>query len=642
MRFSQLLIVSKIFRQNTRMSEFIRTFLLTSLIVIGAFQPAFAEHGMGMGYAPKYPAGFKHFDYVNPTAPKGGSLSLSAIGTFNKLNPFVLKGQMAAGMGWSANGFVFAESGLYFDSLTAPSEDEPFTRYGLLAEDMVLAPDRLSITFKMNPKARFSNGDPVLAKDVKHSFDTLIGKGATPTFKTYWADVKTAVVIDERTIRFDFKRVNSELHMVVGQLPVFSHKWPGIKKLDEAVLEAPIASGPYKIESYDLGKTITYVRNKDYWAVNHPTRVGFHNFDRVSYSYFRDPTGELEAVNAGQFDAKDEGSITNWVRRYSGKAFSTGVLRKDEFKHTRNTGMQGLVFNLRRDKFKDIRVRQAIGLAFDFEWLNNRLFFNRRLRTESYFNNNPDLMAQSVPDQDEMLVWDSLKTAKPAGLFAPLVRSPKSPNPAALRANLKLAQSLLKDAGWVFKDGALRDKDGKALELEFLYSAAAVEPVLSPFARNLEKLGIAFKYKRTDSAIIQKREAEFDFDMTVSILAGSSSPGNELYDDFSSSSAKTNGSGNLVGVSDPLIDELIEVIVQSPDRKRLSAAARAFDRLLLKNYFLVPMYYSGQYFVASKPHLGHTKDVPPHSLASIWITTMWWDKGFEKNVDTSVKKDIAK
>jgi microcin C transport system substrate-binding protein len=601
--------------------------LVLSLVLV---PQAFAEHGMGMGYAPKYPPGFKHFEYVNPNAPKGGSLSLSAIGTFNKLNPFVLKGQMAGGMGWSANGFVFTESGLFFDSLTANSEDEPFTRYGLLAEDMSLAADRLSITFKLNPKAKFSNGDPVLAKDVKHSFDTLMGKGATPTFKTYWADVKSAVVIDDLTIRFDFKRVNSELHMVVGQLPVFSHKWPGAKKLEDAVLEAPIASGAYQIESYDLGKTITYVRNKNYWAANHPTRVGFYNFDRVTYTYFRDPTGELEAVNAGQFDAKDEPSVTNWVRRYSGKAFTSGVLRKDEFKHTRNTGMQGLVFNIRRDKFKDIRVRQAIGLAFDFEWLNNRLFFNRRLRTESYFNNNPDLMAQPVPDDDEALVWKALKTPLPIGLFDPLAKNPKSPDALALRANLKKAQNLLKEAGWVYKDGALRDDTGKTLELEFLYAAASVEPVLSPFARNLEKLGIAFKYKRTDQAIIQKREAEFDFDMTVSILGGSSSPGNELYDDFSSASAKTNGSGNVVGVSDPLIDELIEVIVQSPDRKRLSAAARALDRILLKNYYLIPMYYSGQYFVASKPHLGHTKDVPPHSLASIWIVTMWWDQRLAK------------
>jgi microcin C transport system substrate-binding protein len=614
------------------MREFIRLalVLVTAIISLFSLPNAVAEHGMGMGYAPKYPAGFKHFDYVNPNAPKGGSLSLSAIGTFNKLNPFVLKGQMAAGMGWSANGFVFTESGLYFDSLTASSEDEPFTRYGLLAEDMVLAADRLSITFKLNPKAMFSNGDPVLAKDVKHSFDTLMGKGATPTFKTYWADVKAAVVVDDRTIRFEFKRVNSELHMVVGQLPVFSHKWPGAKKLDEAVLEAPIASGAYQIESYDLGKTITYVRNKNYWAANHPTRVGFYNFDRVTYTYFRDPTGELEAVNAGQFDAKDEPSVTNWVRRYRGKAFTSGVLRKDEFKHTRNTGMQGLVFNLRRDKFKDIRVRQAIGLAFDFEWLNNRIFFNRRLRTESYFNNNPDLMAQPLPDADESLIWKALKTPLPANLFEPLAKNPKSPDALALRANLKKAQGLLKDAGWVFKDGALRDKDGKALELEFLYAAAAIEPVLSPFARNLEKLGIAFKYKRTDQAIIQKREAEFDFDMAVSILGGSSSPGNELYDDFSSASAKTNGSGNLVGVSDPLIDELIEVIVQSPDRQRLSAAARALDRILLKNYYLIPMYYSGQYLVASKPHLGHTKEVPPHSLASIWIVTMWWDQRLAK------------
>ncbi len=588
--------------------------------------PVWAVQGMGLGYEPKYPAGFQHYDYVNPNAPKGGSLSLSAQGTFNKLNPFTLKGQMAVGMGWSANGFVFVESGLYFDALTVQSEDEPFSRYGLIASDMELAQDRLSITFKLNSKARFTNGDPVLAKDVKHSFDTLTGKGATPTFKNYWADVKRAVIVDDMTIRFEFSRTNSELHMVLGQLPVFSHKWPGNKKIDDVVLDPPIASGPYSIEKYDLGKSISYVRNKNYWALNHPTRRGMYNFDRVSFSYFRDPISELEAVNAGQFDAKDENGISNWMRRYRGKAFSTGQMIKQEFKHSRSTGMQGLIFNTRREKFQDIRVREAIGLAFDFDWLNSRLFFNRRIRTESYFNNNPDLMAQSVPDSDELKVWNNLKSSIPADIYSPIVRTPKSQDAAGLRANLKRAQSLLNEAGWRYSNGALRNSQGQPLVIEFLYTAAVIEPVLSPFARNLDKLGIEFKFKRTDAAIIQKRESEFDFDMSVNIMGGSSSPGNELYDDMSSKSASQTGSGNLVGIADPLIDELIEVIVQSPDRQKLSAAARALDRLLLKKYYLVPMYYSGQYFIASKPRMGQTKEVPAHSLASFWIMTMWWDK----------------
>jgi microcin C transport system substrate-binding protein len=591
-----------------------------------------AVQGMGMGYVPKYPDGFLHYDYVNPNAPKGGSLSLSTQGTFNKLNPFTLKGQMATGMGWSANGFVFVESGLFFDSLTVQSEDEPFSRYGLIASEMHLAQDKLSITFNLNSKARFSNGDPVLAKDVKHSFDTLRSKGATPTFRNYWADIKQAVVVDDLTIRFEFLRTNSELHMVLGQLPVFSHKWPGNKKIEDVVLEPPIASGPYSIEKYDLGKSISYVRNKNYWAIDHPTRKGMYNFDKVIFSYFRDPVSELEAVNAGQFDAKDENGVLNWMRRYDGKIFTTRKMLKQEFKHSRATGMQGLVFNIRKNKFQDIKVREAIGLAFDFEWLNSRLFFNRRIRTESYFNNNPDLMAQTLPDADELLIWKNLNVSVPVDIYSPLKRAPKSPDAQALRANLKRAQTLLNEAGWWYSNGALRNASGVPLEIEFLYSAATIEPVLNPFARNLTKLGIAFKYKRTDSAIIQKREAEFDFDMTVGILAGSSSPGNELYDDFSSKSAKQNGSGNIIGVSDPLIDELIEVIVQSPDRKKLSAAARALDRVLLKRYYLIPMYYSGQYFIASKPHLGHTPEVPAHSLASFWIMTMWWDRLAAKDI----------
>jgi microcin C transport system substrate-binding protein len=260
------------------------------LFLILAFPalPAWAAHGLGMGYEPKYPASFTHFDYVNPDAPKGGDLTLSASGSFDKLNPFTLRGRPAVGMGYSANGFVFSEYGLVFDSLMTPSEDEPFSNYGLLARDAALASDRLSITFTLNPKARFSDGSPVLAQDVKHSFDTMMSKQAGPTFRSYWVDIKDAVVVGDRTIRFDFKRRNSELHMIIGQLPVFSRAWGKGKPFDQVVTEPPIASGPYVIDKVDFGKSITYRRRADYWAADLPVRKGMFNYGTVNYQYFKD------------------------------------------------------------------------------------------------------------------------------------------------------------------------------------------------------------------------------------------------------------------------------------------------------------------------------------------------------------------
>lgn len=603
--------------------------MISLLMVCASFgaqlqQRALAEHGMGMGYEPKYKAGFTHFDYLNPSAPKGGSLTLSAQGTFNKFNPFTLKGQIVAGMGWSSNGFVFAEASLLFDSLTAQSEDEPFSRYGLIAKDMVLAKDKLSVTFTVDELAKFSNGDAVLAKDVKHSFETLMSKQAMPTFRTYWADVKSVTVVSERVIRFDFKRTNSELHMVLGQLPIFSHKWPDKKLLDAEVMTPPITSGPYTIKDFALGKFVRYERNKNYWAKDHPARRGMYNFDHVTYQYYADPVAEMEAIKAGEIDVKDEASVLSWMRRYKGKRFDSGEITKAEYPHHRLTGMQGLVFNTRREKFQDIRVRKALILAFDFEYLNRKVFYGKRKRTNSFFTNTEDLMARPVMDEDERAVWQKLRSPKPVDLDAPLQPPPSTAAPHSLRENLRQAQQLLKEAGWTYKDGALRNAKNEPYTIEFLYASAAQEPILSPFAQSLEKLGITFKYRRTDAAIIQKREAEFDFDMTVGMLGGSSSPGNELYDDFSSKSANEKGSQNLIGIADPLIDELIDVVVQAPNRKALSAAARAFDRTMRKKHVLIPMYYSGQYFIASKQGFGHTEKVPDHSLASLWVLTMWW------------------
>ena len=608
--------------------RFLPSFLTLAFTLVMT-APAWALHAMGMGYEPKYPATYQHFDYVNPDAPKGGQLTLSAGGSFDKLNPFTLRGQVAAGMGYSSNGFLFAEYGLLFDSLTTPSEDEPFSRYGLLAEDIALAPDRLSVTFRMRREARFSNGDPVLAADVKHSFDTLMGKDASPVFRSYWVDVKRAVVVDERTIRFEFQRQNSELHMILGQLPVFSRKWGGGKPLGELQGEAPIASGPYVIERADWGKSIVYRRRPDYWAARLPVRKGMFNFDEVTYVYFRDRLSEEEALKVGDLDAMEETSITSWVRKYRGRRFDSGEIVKAEISHHRSTGMQGLALNLRRPQFADVRVRRALDLAFDFDWLNQRLFYGRRARTESYFNNNDDLMArpEASPEEDALVRSLRHRDAYLAGTRGPLPANRGTGATAeGLRNNLREAQRLLAEAGWTLRDGVLRDAQGQPLVIRIDIVDRSSEIVLAPYARNLQRLGIALQYRLADPSIIKKRLDDFDFDMAVTILGGSSSPGNELYDDFGSKSADEKGSQNLPGIKDPVVDELIERIVSSPDRAAIAAGARAMDRYLLHQYYVVPMYYGKQFFMAHKKYLRHPPQLPPHLLAGSWLLTMWWSE----------------
>ena len=592
--------------------------------------PAWAVHGMGMGYEPKYGPDFTHFDYVNPDAPKGGTVTLSASGSFDKLNPFTLKGRPPVGMGYSANGFVFAEYGLLFDSLTTHSEDEPFSSYGLLAEDAVLAPDRLSITFRLNPKAKFSDGTPVLAKEVKYSFDTLMSKQASPTFRSYWADIKGAVVTGERTIRFDFKRRNAELHMIIGQLPVFSPAWGKGKPFDEVVSEPPIATGPYAIDKVDFGKTISYKRRPDYWAADLPVRKGMFNFGEVNYQYFKDRLGEEESLKTGALDSLEESSISAWVRRYRGKRFDSGEILKDEISHRRFTGMQGIVMNLRQARFQDVRVREALALSFDFDWLNQHLFYGRRARTQSYFQNSDDLMAQAQASPEELALIEQLKNKQRylANVQGPLPRpAATGDTPEGLRRDLVQAQKLLREAGWSYRDGALRNPAGQPFVIEIDIADRSSEPVLAAWSRNLAKLGVALQIRLRDPSLIKKKQDEFDFDLTINILGGSSSPGNELYDDLGSASAAEKGSQNLSGISDPLIDEMVELIVHAPDRKALAAATRLLDRYLLHQHYVIHMYYGKQYFIAHKGHLQRPEPaLPQRLLAGSWLLTMWWAK----------------
>lgn len=597
-------------------SSVFRLSLLLSLL--GASATASAEHAFSLYDTPKYPAAFTHFDYVNPDAPKRGTLYLAnpdRRSSFDKFNPFSLKGVAAAGV-----------STLMFESLTVASSDEVATMYGLLADDMRLAPDRMAITFHLHPKARFNNGDKVTAADVKYSFDTLIAKGA-PQFKSMFAEVKQCVVVDAQTVRFEFKTQNHELPLIVGAVPVFSKKWAAGIAFDAIALQAPVTTGPYVIEKYDLGRSISYKRNPDYWGTDIPSRKGMYNFERVAYRFYKDDVARLEAFKAGEFDVVVEYSAKNWVRNYNGPRFRSGEIIKRELVHSNGAGMQGFVMNLRREQFQDIRVRQALALALDFQWMNRQLFYGQYKRIYSFFSNS-DLAATGVPQGEELQLLESIKARggkiDPA-VFGPAPIPPDTDPPGSLRANLLQARELLRQAGWEYRDGALRNAKGKVLAFEIIDDQSALSRVISIYIRNLRKLGIEVTQRTADYALIAKRMDEFDYDMTSIRFPDVSSPGNEMFDMFGSKAADEKGSSNVWGLKDPVVDKLVEALVAADARKDLVAAARGLDRVLLNKYIVVPQWYSSTHRIAYRNRFGMPAQLPLYYQADPYLISIWWE-----------------
>lgn len=578
-----------------------------------------AEHAFSLYDIPKYQPGFSHFDYVNPDAPKRGTLYLANPDrrtSFDKFNPYSLKGVAAAGL-----------DALMFETLMTASADEVATVYGLLADDIRLAPDRMSVTFHLNPKARFNNGDPVTAADVKYSFDTLMDKGA-PQFKSIFADVKRCVEVDGATVRFDFASQNHELPLVVGSVPVFSKKWAQGTAFDQIQLTAPIATGPYLIENYDVGRSITYKRNPNYWGNDLPVRRGMYNFERIAYRFYADNVARLQAFKAGEFDVVVEYSAKNWARSYTGPMFRDGSIVKKEFKHSNGAGMQGFVMNLRRDQFKDPRVRQAIGLALDFEWMNRQLFYSQYTRIYSFFNNS-QLAATGVPEGDELALLKSIQAKggkiDPA-VFGPAPVPPNTNPPGSLRANLKQARELLAQAGWVYRDGAVRNAKGVPLAFEILDDQGGMSSVMTVFARNLRTLGIDVTQRAADYALVAKRMDEFDYDMTSIRFPDVSSPGNEMFDMFGSKAADQKGSNNVWGLKDPVVDQLVQALVAANTRAQLTAAARGLDRVLLHKYIVVPHWYSSTHRIAYRKRFGIPATAPLYYQADPYVIGTWWEE----------------
>jgi microcin C transport system substrate-binding protein len=565
----------------------------------------------------KYPAGFDHFQWADPAAPKGGELTLvppSRISEFDKYNPFTLKGTAPPGL-----------SEMLMESLLTGSYDEPTTAYGLLAEDVAVAPDHLSASFRLNPAARFHNGKPVLAADVKFSFDSLTGKLSHPAYRAMFADVKDAEVLGDRLVRFHFRRASAELPLIVGGMPVFSREWGAGKPFDQIVSDIPIGSGPYRVGHVDFGRDITYQRDPGYWAANLNVRRGQYNFDRVTYKIYKDTTAQTEAFKAGEFDYIQVFSAREWARTYVGRKFDSGQLIKRNLP-TGNAGdFQGFLINTRRKQFADPKVREALELALDFEWMNREFFYGNYTRVRGYFNNS-DFEAKGLPGPDELAVLAPLRARLAPEVFTqPVPMPPDTDPPGSLRANLKRAQALLREAGWTYRDGALRDSAGVPLTIEFLDSEGSMGRIVTPYMQELAKLGIECHYRVADFALLQKRLDVFDFDITSIREVGSEAPGSELKDRFTSASAANEGSGNLMGIRDPAVDALVESATAATTRPELVARLRALDRVLRFGHYFVPAWFSNSFRISYRAgKFGEPKVLPRYFQAEGWIISTWW------------------
>lgn len=595
---------------------------LLFLLMWGVSSPLWAAHGYALWGDLKYAANFSQFDYVNPKAPKGGELRLVSnlrVSTFDKYNPFTIKGSAPAYL-----------ADLMFDSLLTSSLDETGAAYGLLASDVNVTPDGMSATFHLNPLARFQNGDPVLASDVKHSFDTLIGPHTSPAFKTLLIDVAGLDVIDAHTVRYRFKKPNRGLPLTVGGLPVFSRQW-GMengqpKSFDQVVMDTPIGSGPYKIGPVRFGKDITYVRDPDYWARDLNVKQGSNNFDRITVKIYKDNTARLEALKAGEFDLMRFFSAGDWARRVTGKRFDTGELVKAEFKHRLPSGFQSYVLNTRRDNFKDVRVRQALGLALDYEWMNRQIFYNAYQRVNGLFGNT-DCQATGVPSPAELALLAPWRQVIPAAAFGPMALAPRTDGDSSLRANLRQAQALLNAAGWQVRDGALRNEQGQAFEVEYLDSNEGSARVVAPWARNLEKLGIQLIFRPVDFALYQQRLQKFEFDITSLAYGGTHNPGQEYADIFGAKAADMEDSGNLSGIKSPAIDALIGKMTSAKTKAELLPACRALERVVSHSHLLIPQWAAGTHrMVYNHWRIGKPDAMPPYAQGEGWAIDTWWAK----------------
>ena len=588
------------------------------LLLAASGAQAAPSEGMSLFGDLKYGPGFTHFDYANPQAPKGGVIRYSATGTFDTLNPFVVNGVPADGIS------------LIFDTLSASSEDEPASEYGLVAKTIDLAPDKLSVLYSLRKEARFHDGTPMTPADVIWTFETLQKKGL-PAYREYYGDVTKVVQEGDRGIRFYFKSAkNRELPQILGQMPVLSKAYWSGRDFEKTTLTPPLGSGPYTIQSVDPGRSITYSRVKDYWGVDLPVNKGRYNVDTIRYDYYRDATIALEAFKAGQYDVRLENSSKDWATGYDSPALRAGLIKKEQIPNGLPSGMQGFGYNLRRPIFQDPRVREALAYAFDFEWSNKNLFYGAYQRTRSYFDNS-ELAATGVPQGQELQILDKFRGQIPDAVFTTQYDPPKYDGSGNIRDGLRRALTLLTQAGWTFKDEKLVNaKTGQPFEFEILLDNPQFERIVLPFVDNLKRMGITARVRTVDTAQYERRMDTFDYDMTVVLFPESLSPGNEQREYWGSQAADEQGSHNVLGIKSKVVDALVQELIQSPDRASLVARTRALDRVLQYGYYVIPNFHLAAFRVAYWDKFRRPAISPKYGVG---FDTWWVDPGAEKSVE---------
>ena len=581
-----------------------------ALILILIFQMTYthANESISIGYTAKY-KDFEYFDYVNPSSKKGGKITISAFGTFDSLNPFLLKSLSPAQI-----------NNLMFDTLMTRSLDEPSSSYSLVAKSYKLSDDKLSVIYYIDKNAKFSNSKNITAEDVKYSFEILTSSSAHPQYRIYWADVASVQVLNNYSIKFSFKRKNPELHMMIGDLPIFSKEWLSIEQFPKNVKKSPVASGPYLIKDYSIGKYITYIRNKNYWAINKSTRKYMYNFDSITIKYYKDMTVALEAFKAGEYDYILENHSKRWARDYNGPNFINNKIIKTELVHLNNTGIQGFAFNTRKDIFNDINLRKAITMVFDFEWSNKNLFYNQYLRSNSYFSNS-ELVADIKPSNDELMLVEKLNINKIK--IKDKIKLPINKTPLDYRKSLIGAKKILDQSGYVIRNGQLYSPTNQLITINFLLAQKGFERILAPFRNNLKRLGITLNYRTVDLSLYQQRLDNFEFDMTVVSYPQSQSPGSELMSMFSSESYDKNGAFNFPGIMDKDIDKLIKEIIYSQSRDNLITSAHLLDRLLWNQYYMVPNWYINTHRVAFYNLFLQPDILPLYYQATNYVLQTW-------------------
>ncbi|WP_249676184.1 extracellular solute-binding protein [Pseudomonas abieticivorans] len=585
------------------------------------------SHGYAQFGTLKYPATFTHFDWVNPDAPKGGTVRIMAFGTFDTLNPYTFKGSspvttpnfLQYGVN-ELNETLMSGTGLY-----DPSGDEATSSYGLIAQSVEYSEDRSWVVFNLRPEARFNDGQPITASDVAFSYHLLLKQGH-PLYRTNLQEVQRVDVLNAHRVRFVFKRSGNPLLILrLGELPVLSrHYWKG-RDFQATTFEPPVGSGPYRITQVQPGRRLVFERVKDWWGKDLPVNRGKYNYDRVEVEFYRDADVAFEAFKAGEFDLYIEHQAKNWDNGYNYPAVRRGEVIKAEIKHKIPTQTQGLFMNTRRAALSDIRVRQALGLLLDFEWTNKALFNSAYKRATSYYPNS-EFAASGLPVGQEWLLLSPYRDQLPATLFTEPFSVPSTDGNGIPRETLRKALGLLADAGWTFNGQRLQDKNGRPMRVELLLVNPNLERILQPYVENLENIGIDAHLRTVDRAQYKQRLDQFDFDMILMTLNQTLSPGLEQWQYFHSSQAKVKGSKNYAGVANPLVDHLLEDLLAAQTRDQQVAAARALDRVLLSQYYMIPNWYLDYHRLAYRNRFAFVT-TPPYSLG----LSAWWLKPLEKH-----------